>query len=167
MIGREMISGRWQLDMRRSSLGFNVKLLRGLASVKGEFAEYRGRLDLGADPAIELTIDATSLQTGNRRRDKHLRSRDFFDVDNYPQVRFISESVDPCGDGLKVRGRLSVRGQSIPLELEAQVRHLDGELEIKAAATAPHRDLGMTYSPLGMIAPRSKLSVTAYLFAEP
>lgn len=161
-----MTGGRWQLDARRSSVGFNVRLLSGLTSVKGQFVEYRGRLDLSADPAIELTIDAASLQTGNRRRDKHLRSCDFFDVDNHPHVHFVAESVAPCGDTLKVRGRLSVRGHSIPLELEAPVRQRDGALEIDAAVTVVHRELGMTYSPLGMIPSRSELFIKAYLIPD-
>jgi hypothetical protein len=64
---------------------------------------------------------------------------------------------------LKVRGRLSARGGSIPLELEAQLHRVDGELEIEAAVTAPHRELGMIWSPLGMIRPRSELLVKGRL----
>jgi hypothetical protein len=82
-------------------------------------------------------------------------------------VRFISESVAVQGDKLKVRGRLFARDQAIPLELDAQVRRVDGSLEIEAATTAPHRELGMTYSPLGMISPRSELLVKAWLIREP
>jgi polyisoprenoid-binding protein YceI len=78
-------------------------------------------------------------------------------------VRFVSDSVDLHDDTLKVRGRLSARGRSIPLELEAQVRRIDGELEIEAATTAPHRELGMTWSPLGMVPPRSELFVIGHL----
>jgi polyisoprenoid-binding protein YceI len=159
----EPISGSWQLDPRRSSVEFRTGNLWGLATVRGHFDEYQGRLDPGAEPAIELTIDAASLQTGNRRRDDHLRSSDFFDADNHPLVRFVSESVDLQGEALKVRGRLSARGRSIPVELDAQVRQVDGELEIEAAATAPHRELGMTWSPLRVIRSRSELFVRAHL----
>jgi hypothetical protein len=77
---------------------------------------------LSARPAIELTIDAASLQTGNRRRDRHLRSADFFDVENHPRVQFVSDSVDLQGETLKVRGRLAARGRSFPVVLDAQVR---------------------------------------------
>ena len=64
------------------------------------------------------------------------------------------------GDTLKVHGRLTARDRSIPVELDAEVHEAAGELEIEATTTAPHRDLGMTYSPLGMISPRSELIVT-------
>ena len=157
------VSGSWQLDPERSSVEFRTRALWGLATMKGHFASYRGRLDLSASPAIELTIDAVSLETGNRRRDKHLRSADFFDAEEHPRVRFGSESVQVRGDTLEVRGRLSAGGRSIPVELDAKAREVDGELEIDAAVTVQQRELGMTYSPLGTISAHSALSVRAYL----
>ena len=159
----EAISGRWQLDPERSSAEFRVKLFWGLSTVKGDFEKLSGRLDLSADPAIELTIEAASLQTKNARRDRHLRSADFFDADNHPRVRFISDSLDLQGHTLRVRGRLSARGSSIPLELEAQLHEVDEGLELEAATTAPHGDLGMTFNWLGMISPRSTVVVRARL----
>ena len=162
----EKITDTWQLDPQRSSVEFRAKSIWGLAPVKGHFDDYQGHLDLSAAPAIELTIDAASLDTGNRKRDEHLRSADFFDVDNHPRVRFVSESVQLHGETLKVHGRLSARDRSIPVELEAEVREADGDLEIEATTTAPHRELGMNYSPLGMISPRSKLSVKAHLIPD-
>ncbi len=162
------LSGGWQLDPHRSSVEFRTRHFWGLVTVKGHFDGYHGQLDLSANPAIELSIDAASVQTGNRKRDRHLRSADFFDAENHPLVRFISDAVEVQGDALKVRGRLSAGDRSIPLELDARVREVDGELEIEAATTAPHRELGMTYSPLGMIPPDSELSVKAHLIpADP
>jgi polyisoprenoid-binding protein YceI len=122
--------------------------------VKGRFDEYEGRLDLGADPAIELTIDAASVNTGQRKRDKHLRSSDFFDTHTHPTVRFVSDSAVLQGDVLRVRGRLLARDRSIPLELDARIHEADGELEIEATTIAPHRVLGLSWSPLGMIPAR-------------
>jgi polyisoprenoid-binding protein YceI len=162
----QALSGRWRLDSQRSRLEFRARKLWGLVTVKGRFKDYEGQLELGATPALELTIDAASLHTGIRKRDRHLRSADFFDVENHPRVRFVSDSVDPHDDMLRVRGRLSARGRSIPLELDAQVRRIDGELEIEAGTVAPHRELGMTWSPLGMVRPRSELLVRAHLVSD-
>ncbi|HKO27295.1 MAG TPA: YceI family protein [Solirubrobacteraceae bacterium] len=159
----ETILGRWQLDQQRSTIQFRAGHFWGLGTVKGHFDDYQGRLDLSADPAIELTIEAASVQTGNPKRDKHLRSADFFDTQNHPQMRFVSDSVVQHDDALKVRGRLFARDQSIPLELDAHIRRLDGGLEIEAATTARHRELGMSWSPLGTIPPRSELLVKGYL----
>jgi polyisoprenoid-binding protein YceI len=159
----QTLAGSWQLDPQRSSVEFRVGHFWGLATVRGRFGEYAGRLDLSADPAIELTVDATSVQTGNRKRDRHLRSSDFFDAENHPWMRFASESIVLRGDTLSVRGSLFARDRSIPLELEARIRRAGGELEIDAATSARHRELGMTWSPLGMIPPRSELQVTGFL----
>jgi polyisoprenoid-binding protein YceI len=159
----EPLGGSWQLDPRRSSVEFRARHFWGLATVKGRFQDYQGRLELGTLPAIELTIEAASVQTGNRKRDEHLRSADFFDAAEHPRVRFISDSVRFQDDTLKVRGRLLARDHSIALELDAHVVRRGGELKINAATTAPHRELGMTWSPLGMIPPLSELRVEGYL----
>ena len=159
----EMLVGSWQLDPRRSSVEFRARHFWGVARVNGRFRNYKGRLDVSADPAIELTIDAASVQTGNPKRDRHLRTADFFDAESHPQVRFLSDSVVLKDDVLNVHGRLFVRDRSIPLELDVQLRRLDGELKIEATTTAAHRKLGMTWSPLGMIPPRSQLRVEGYL----
>lgn len=159
----QILAGRWQLDPQRSSVEFRVKTFWGLVTVKGHFDDYEGRLDLNGEPAIALTIASASLQTGNGRRDRHLRSADFFDAENRPWVRFVSDSVVLQGDTLKVRGRLFARDRSIPLELDARVRPVGEELEIEAVTAAAHRDLGMSWSPLGIISPRSELLVNGSL----
>lgn len=157
------LDGVWELDPQRSSVEFRAKNFWGLQTVRGRFDRYDGRLDLSAAPAIELTIEAASLQTGNARRDAHLRSGDFFDTENHPRVQFVSDTVAVQGDRLDVRGRLSARGRSLPIEVSAQIRLFDGQLEIEAATTVPHRELGMTWSPIGMLRPRSRLFVKARL----
>jgi polyisoprenoid-binding protein YceI len=159
----DTLAGRWRLDPRRSRVAFCTGHFWGLIKVKGHFDRYRGELDLSSDPAIELTIDAATVQTGNRKRDEHLRSADFFDAENHGTLRFVSDSAVLQGDVLKVRGRLLAREKSIPVELGAKIRVLDGELAIEASTNVHHRELGMTWSPLGMIPRRSELLVTGYL----
>jgi polyisoprenoid-binding protein YceI len=151
--------GAWRPDPPRSSVAFYVRHFYGLMTVKGEFADYEGTLDLGATPAVELTIQATSLDTKLAKRDKHLRSEDFFDVERHPQVRFISDRAAFDGDTLRAHGQLHAAGRQIPVQLDATVRELDGELEIEAVTEADHRELGMTWSPLGILRAPSKLIV--------
>src|SRR5687767_9812009 len=117
-------SGAWRLDPARSSVAFHVRHFYGLMTVKGEFADYEGTLDLGATPAVELTIQATSLDTKLAKRDEHLRSEDFFDVERHPQVRFVSDSAAFDETTLRVDGELHAAGRSIPLELGATVREV-------------------------------------------
>jgi polyisoprenoid-binding protein YceI len=164
-LSEETLRRSWEIDPRRSSIGFRVRSMWGLVTVSGYFDDYSGELDLSAAPAIELTIEAASVNTGNPRRDQHLRSSDFFDAENHPRVRFVSDRVRLRGGTLEVTGSLSACGNAIPLELEAQVRHHDGGLELVSTTTVRHRELGMTWSPLGVISPRSELIVRAHLVA--
>jgi polyisoprenoid-binding protein YceI len=156
-------SGSWRLDPERSSIEFHVRHFYGLMTVKGRFNRYEGTLDLGAQPAVELIIDANSLDTNQAKRDQHLRSAEFFDVANHPQVRFVSDSAALDGDTLTVKGQLHAAGKQIPLELDATVREVDGELMIEAVTHADHRELGMTWSPLGIMRAPSKLIVRGRL----
>ncbi len=159
----DLATGAWHLDPAHSSIEFHVPHFWGLITVKGHFERYEGTLDLQSEPAVELTIEADSLETGNRKRDEHLRSADFFDVEHHPQVRFVSDTAALEDTTLKVRGRLHTAGRSIPLELDATVQSVEGGVEIEAVTHAPHHELGMTWSPLGMARPHSKLIVKGRL----
>ncbi|MHB1539495.1 MAG: YceI family protein [Solirubrobacteraceae bacterium] len=158
-----LANGSWRLDPARSSVAFRVPHFYGLMTVEGEFADYEGTLDLGATPAVELTAQASTVDTKQAKRDKHLRSGDFFDVERHPQVRFVSDAAVLDGDTLRVRGQLHAAGRQIPLKLDATVREIDGELEIEAVADADHRELGMTWSPLGILRAPSQLIVRGRL----
>jgi polyisoprenoid-binding protein YceI len=143
--------GAWRLDPKRSSVEFHVRHFYGLMTVKGHFDTYEGRLDLARPDAVELTIEADSLDTGHRKRDEHLRSPDFFGVKEHPYVRFVSDSAELRRETLAVSGRLSAAGGSVPVALEASLRDAgEGELEVEAHAEVDHRELGMTWSPLGI-----------------
>lgn len=74
--------------------------------------------------------------------------------------------ANPPGERLKVHGQLDAAGKAIPLELDATLRHLDGELEIEAVTEADHRRLGMTWSPLGILRTPSKLIVRGRLIPQ-
>jgi polyisoprenoid-binding protein YceI len=154
---------RWRIDPARSSVEFHAPTFWGLMTVNGRFERYDGTLDLREDPAIELTIEASSLNTKNNMRDKHLRSGDFFDVENHPQVRFVSDSARLDGERLTVSGRLYAAGESTPLDVDAGLRRVDGELEVDATAYADHLELGMSHGMLGMIRTPSELIVRGRL----
>jgi len=156
-------STRWRIDPTRSRVEFRTPTFWGLLTVKGHFERYEGTLDLQEDPQIELTIEAASLNTNNKMRDKHLRSADFFDVANHPQVRFVSDSAALDGERLTVSGRLYVAGTSTPVDVDARLRRVDDELEVDATAYADHLELGMSRGTLGMIRTPSELIVRGRL----
>jgi polyisoprenoid-binding protein YceI len=159
----DLATGVWRLDPARAGVEFHVRHFYGLLTVKGHFDRYDGTLQLNGRRAVELVIDADSLDTKLGKRDEHLRSADFFDVAKHPQVRFESDRVVLAGETLKVRGQLHAAGRSIALEIDATVREVDGELEVEASALADHRKLGMTWSPLGILRAPSKLIVRGRL----
>jgi polyisoprenoid-binding protein YceI len=158
-----LAAGTWRLDPARSSVEFHVRHFYGLMTVKGRFDRYEGSLDLFARPAVELVIDADSLDTKVKQRDKHLRDDDFFDAVNHPQVRFEADTATLEGNTLKARGRLHAAGKDIPLHVDATVTPVDDEFEIEATALADHRELGMTWSPIGILRAPSTLIVRGRL----
>src|SRR3954452_19817669 len=84
--------GTWSVDPSHSSVEFQVKHM-GLATVKGFFNEFEGTLEVAEDGTVSASgsVDAASLSTRSDQRDEHLRSADFFDVENYPQLSFQSK----------------------------------------------------------------------------
>jgi polyisoprenoid-binding protein YceI len=143
----------WVVDPEATSVEFAVKTFWGLTTVHGRFDRFDGSYDVGPDgTSIELTIDADSLDTGNKTRDGHLRSAAFFHVADHPQVRFVSTRVHNVGDGmLHVVGHLEAAGRSVALEFPALLRPAGGALDIEATATVDQRELGMSSGTLGMI----------------
>src|ERR1700693_1442394 len=83
-------AGTWHLDPNRTTIEFHTKAVWGLAKVKGTFSAVSGSGVVGDRGTIsgELVVDANSIDTRNKRRDKHLRSADFFDVSAYPTFSF-------------------------------------------------------------------------------
>jgi polyisoprenoid-binding protein YceI len=136
--------------------------------VRGCFRRFDGVYVVGtAGPEIELTIDAASIDTGISARDRHLRSADFFDVDEHPQVRFTSTQVTGIGNGqVRVSGELDVAGTSVPLSFDASVRMIGAELELEATAAVDQRSFGMGQGPLRNIRPPTKLHVKANLVRQ-
>jgi predicted PurR-regulated permease PerM len=116
---------------------------------------------------IELTIDAASVDTGVAARGRHLRSADFFDVAEHPQVRFASTGVSGLGNGhVHVSGDLEVAGASVPVAFDASVRVIDGELELEATTAVDQGRFGMSQGPFRNVRPPTKLHVKTRLVRE-
>lgn len=101
------------VDPVHSEVGFKVRHLAG--RTPGHFNEFSGEIRLDPDSiektlAVTGTVKAASIDTGNEKRDNHLRSPDFFDVETYPEMTFVSRSVKKSGDGLQMVAELTMRG---------------------------------------------------------
>ncbi|HEX3875031.1 MAG TPA: YceI family protein [Solirubrobacteraceae bacterium] len=162
----QLAGTRWQLDPAGSTAEFHVPNLWGLVKVHGRFSRLAGQFEVDehGEHRLDLKIDAASVETGNRRRDAHLRSADFFDVGRHPEIGFRSTRVtDGPGEMLRVEGELRAGGERIPLELEVAARRTGADLEILTMVTVDQRALGMTASPLRMIRTPTTLTVHARL----
>ena len=117
-------TGTWATDPAHSALGFSVKHL-GIATVRGKFGEFEGRLDIGEDLSsarISGSAKAASVDTAEPQRDAHLRSPDFFDADTYPELRFESSSVTARDEeNFTIEGDLTMHGETHPITLKAEL----------------------------------------------
>jgi polyisoprenoid-binding protein YceI len=114
----------WTIDATHSRFGFSVPHMV-VSDVEGLFHTASGKVLLDeADltkSTVELTIDATSIDTDNADRDKHLKGPDFFDVAKYPQITFKSTKIKKAGKAYKVTGDLTMRGVTKPVTLDVQL----------------------------------------------
>jgi len=98
----------------------------------------------------------------NTRRDTHLRSADFFDSANYPDITFTAEAIRPAGRGVAVTGALTVRGRTQPLTFDAAASvHGDGEVWLDAEVHINRADFGLTWNLMGMVSVHSTLIIHA------
>jgi polyisoprenoid-binding protein YceI len=119
-------AGTWRVDPVHSSITFTVVDTTSLFSaITGRFTDFEGTLVGGDDPASARAygvIRAASVTTDAEKRDAHLRSPDFFEVDRFPEIRFESERIEGAGDDrIKVSGRLVIKEQPQDVELHARL----------------------------------------------
>ena len=166
---RETRVERWTADPSRTTVEFDVEHLWGLHTVRGRFRSFSGAYIVGpGGSAIELTIDAATVDTGCAARDKHLRSADFFGAEEHPQVRFTSTRVTGLGSGrVRVSGELEAAGTRAPLAFDASVRLVDGGLELEATTTVDQSRFGMSDGPLRNVRRPTMLRVKTRLVREP
>jgi len=113
----------WEFDAAHSTIGFSVTHMM-FAKVRGSFGEWDGQLTYDADEPENSTasveIDVSSIDTGNNQRDDHLRSADFFDVDDHPAIKFESTSFRGDPENLTVTGNLTIHGVTKEVSLDVE-----------------------------------------------
>ena len=107
------ISGDYTIDASHTRIGFSARHAM-VTKVRGHFDEFEGAAHVDtANPAassVTVTINAASVTTGNEQRDGHLKTPDFFDVENYPQITFVSTNVERDGSEWSITGDLTING---------------------------------------------------------
>ncbi|AUX43375.1 hypothetical protein SOCE26_048230 [Sorangium cellulosum] len=151
-------AARWTIDAAHTSVSFSVRHMM-ISNVRGEFAGVAGEVTY--DPRrpeaskVSVTIDVASIHTRDEKRDAHLRSADFFDVEKHPTMTFVAKSVRPRGDGLELVGDLTIRDTT--REVTLAVSEISGEntdpwgnRRLGATATTKIRrsDYGMNFNAI-------------------
>ncbi len=158
-------TGTWRVDPTSGQVSFKARGMFGLASVNGTFSSYEGDLTVAPESAEgELRIQAATLDTKNARRDSHLRSADFFDVDNHPTVSFTLTNLSTDGgDRVNGTGVLHIRGNRLPLTAPLTITHHGDHLHLETSLSVDRAAAGVGWSKMGMIQGPAHLHVSIVL----
>jgi polyisoprenoid-binding protein YceI len=149
----QLPTGTWHVDPVHSRIEFAAKYL-GIATVRGVFKEFEGRLDLDEGRAYG-TVNTASLDTNYDQRDEHLRSPDFFEVVEHPALRFESTEIRPRRlgeDTFEIEGDLTIRGVTNPIVLRAELHGSETDpwgnelIALEVTGELDRSDWGMTFN---------------------
>jgi polyisoprenoid-binding protein YceI len=158
------LGGEWALDPDQSSIRLKNRSVGGLVPVNGVFREVSGSGTVLMDGEVSgtVTVAAASIDTKNTRRDTHLRSADFFDSANHPDITFTADDIRPSGPGVAVTGALTVRGRTRPLSFDAAASvQGDGEIWFDAEVPINRADFGLTWNLMGLVSMNNTLTIHA------
>ncbi len=146
----------WKIDPAHSSAQFVVRHMM-ITNVRGVFSGVQGTVVYDPDDlnssSVDVTIDKSTLSTGDATRDTHVKSADFLDVENYPTITFKSKKITKDGDDLKVTGDLTLHGvtKDVVLNVEGPTEEQKdpwGNTRVGASATTKIKrsDFGLTWN---------------------
>ncbi|HEY3996889.1 MAG TPA: YceI family protein [Mycobacterium sp.] len=149
------MAGVWNLVPDRSTITFKVRNMWGLLNVKGRFTDFTGDGQLTGNGAVfgRLDIRAGSLDTGIGRRDEHLRSADFFDVDHFGEISVVVTGVHPTqGNAADLRANFTIKGITAAVALPVTVTELDdGSIRVDGETKVDRAQFGLGWNKLGMM----------------
>jgi polyisoprenoid-binding protein YceI len=134
------VAGTWTLDPTHSDITFSVRHL-AISKVRGSFEKFDVTVVTAENPldsTITASIDMSSINTNQADRDGHLKTSDFFAIDEFPTMDFVSTGIRTEGDDLFIDGDLTLRGVTKPVTLKGQFGGImtDGYGQVKAGASA-------------------------------
>ncbi len=157
----ELPTGIWKVEPTAGELGFGARGMFGLVPVHGHFTDFAGTLTVDdAGARGELRVQAASLDTHNAKRDEHLRSADFFDVEAHPTLTFELNAAKPGADGtVDVSGVLRVRDSALAVTAPVTVT-ADGpnRLTLTTTVDVDRAAAGVGWSKMGMVQGKAHLS---------
>ena len=148
------LTGTWDIDPIHSEVSFVVRHMV-VSKVRGRFDKFEGVIVTADDPAsstVEAVIVAASINTNQEQRDAHIRSADFFDTDNHPQITFRSTRTRPDGDRYLLDGDLTIRGVTKAVTLALEVNGFTPDpfggtrTGFSASTEINRQDFGVSYN---------------------
>src|SRR5258708_24057043 len=149
------VAGVYEIDGAHTAVEFVGRHLM-ITKVRGRFSDVRGRITIDEEPEkshVEVEIGVASVSTGNDDRDAHLKSGDFFDVEQYPTITFASTGVKPRRDDTwEMVGDLTVHGTTKPVTLQVDFDgggaspFGDERIGFSAATEVDREDFGLTWN---------------------
>jgi polyisoprenoid-binding protein YceI len=165
------LAGVWNLDPNRSAITFKIKNMWGLLNVKGRFTEFGGDGQLTGKGAVfgRVDIRTASLSTGIGRRDNHLRSADFFDVERFGEISVVVTAVEPCnGSAADLRANFTIKGITAPLPLPVTITELDdGSIRISGQTKVDRAQFDLGWNKFGMIGATATAAADAVFVRAP
>ena len=148
-------AGTWTADTAQSAVTVTSKSLWGVMPVKVRFTEFTADGQVTAPQTVfgRIDIKAASLRSGIGKRDDHLRSADFFEAEKFPDISVvIGSAYSVAADTLGLRGNVTIKGTTKPVELQTKVTPVgDGGMRVAAKTTINRQDFGVDGNLMGMI----------------
>ena len=124
-----MSTTQWDFDLSHSSVNFHVRHLM-VSKVRGRFTEFAGTLTVADDPyqsSVEAVVQTASINTADEGRDAHLRNNDFFDSEQFPELRLVSTGITPRGDDYVLHTDLTIKGVTRPVDFSLEFEGVAGD----------------------------------------
>ncbi len=148
--------GKWTIDPVHSNVEFSVRHMM-VSKVRGRFNTFSGDVNVNEDITkshVDASIDISSIDTRDQNRDAHLKSADFFDIENYPTATFTSTEITKSGDNYAVKGDLTIKNttKNITLDVEFNGAGPDPYGGIRSGLTATtkisRKEFGLTWNAM-------------------
>jgi len=159
-------AGVWTVDHSSSEVNFRARGMLGLVPVNGFFDQFSGELRVGEDGDAHgmLVIETGTLKTGIEKRDADLKSARYLAAEEYPQMNFTLESIEPGSDDhLTLTGSLLVRDKAIPLSFPVYAILHGDHLHIEGKVRVDHHAAGFDWARPGMVAKVARADVALTL----
>lgn len=148
---------KYETDAAHSNIGFSIPIAGGLSNVRGKFTDFNVVIVYDdknvSKSSVEAVIKATSVDTGIERRDAHLRTADFFDVEKTPEITFKSSRIEKKGKGFIAHGTFTMRGVAKVIALSFTINGVTRDektgkttLGVTARTTVNRKDYGVSFS---------------------